>query len=130
MSTTKSLGPLDQVSLFCREPERSERFYGEVLGFPHLGTYGDLAFFDMHGVRLYLHRKDDAEWRPGSILYFGTDDIRSRAASLAEMGVTFAAEPHLVHRDEASGEETWMAFFEDPDGNTLALTSRVRPDRG
>lgn len=123
----EGLGPLDQVSLFCRDVERSTRFYGEVLGVPHLGTHGDLVFFDMRGVRLYLHRKDDAEWRPGSILYFGTDDIAGQAAALAEAGVTFTSEPHLVHRDGSSGVETWMAFFEDPDGNTLALSSRVVP---
>lgn len=120
-----TLGSLDQVSLFCRDVERSTSFYGDTLGLPHLGTYGDLVFFDMRGVRLYLHRKDDGEWRPGSILYFDTDDITGLAASLAAAGVTFTSEPHPVHRDAGTGVETWMAFFEDPDGNTLALSSRV-----
>ena len=124
MSAGIRIGPLDQVSLFCRDIERSERFYGGVLGLPALGTYGDLAFFDMGGVRLYLHRTEDTAWRPASVLYFDTSDIVEAAASLARAGVTFTAEPHLVHRDEVSGQETWMAFFEDPDGNTLALSSR------
>ena len=39
-----------------------------------------------------------------------------------------SAQPHVIHRDDAAGTEEWMAFFEDPDGNTLALMSRV-PDR-
>ena len=125
MTDTPSLGPLDQVSLFCRDVERSTRFYGETLGLPHLGTYGDLAFFDMRGVRLYLHRTDDTDWRPGSILYFDAVDIAELAASLTTAGVTFTSEPHLVHRDGETGVETWMAFFEDPDGNTLALSSRL-----
>ncbi len=128
MTHAPLLGSLDQVSLFCRDVERSTRFYGGTLGLPHLGTYGDLAFFDVHGVRLYLHRKDDAEWRPGSVLYFDTDDIAGAAASLAAVGVPFTSEPHLVHRDLRTGVETWMAFFEDPDGNTLALSSRVGGD--
>jgi catechol 2,3-dioxygenase-like lactoylglutathione lyase family enzyme len=116
---------LDQVSLFCRDVERSTRFYVDVLGFPHLGTYGDLAFFDMGGVRLYLHRKDDAEWQPGSYLYFLTEDIHRRTEELEAAGVAFSSAPHLIHREELTGEETWMAFFDDPDGNTLALSSRV-----
>lgn len=118
---------LDQVSLLCRDVERSTHFYVDVLGFRHLGTYGDLVFFDLGGVRLYLHRKDDGEWQPGSYLYFLTDDIRRRTAELEAAGVTFTSAPHLIHRDEATGEETWMAFFEDPDRNALALTSRVTP---
>lgn len=123
----RSSDRLDQVSLFCRDVERATRFYVDVLGFPHLGTYGDLAFFDMGGVRLYLHRKDDAEWQAGSYLYLLTDDIRRRTEELEAAGVTFTSAPHLVHRDGSTGEETWMAFFEDPDGNALALTSRVSP---
>jgi catechol 2,3-dioxygenase-like lactoylglutathione lyase family enzyme len=119
------LGPLDQVSLFCRDVERSTRFYGRVLGLPHLGTYGDLVFFDMNGVRLYLHRKDEAEWRPGSVLYFLTEDLEGQTSALERAGVRVSGRPHLIHREEATGEETWMAFFEDPDGNLLALTSRI-----
>lgn len=120
---------LDQVSLLCRDVERSTRFYVDVLGLPHLGTYGDLVFFDMGGVRLYLHRKQDEDWRPGSGLYFLTEDVHRRKDELERAGVTFTTAPHLIHRDEATGEETWMAFFEDPDGNVLALTSRVTPAR-
>ena len=70
-----SLGTIGQVSLSIRDVARAERFYGEVLGLPHVFTFGDLAFFDAGGVRIYLHRKDEAEWQPGSILYFVVDDI-------------------------------------------------------
>ena len=42
---------------------------------------------------------------------------------LAERGVEFRDEPHLVHRAESS--ELWMAFFSDPDGNNLALMADV-----
>ena len=118
---------LDQVSLLCRDVERSTRFYVDVLGLPHLGTYGDLVFFEMGGVRLYLHRTDDEGWRPGSGLYFVTEDVHRRKQELEAAGVTFTSAPHLIHRDQETGEETWMAFFEDPDGNVLALTQRVTP---
>ncbi len=130
MTTHTGIGPLDQVSMLSKDIEGSKRFYGDVLGFPHIGTYGDLVFFDMSGVRLFLRRVDEEEWRPGSILYFDTDDVLGRTESLKEIGVRFVAEPHLIHREESTGEETWMAFFEDPDGNVLALSSRVTPSEG
>ena len=45
--------------------------------------------------------------------------------SLTAAGVASMQEPRVIHRDEASGTEEWMAFFEDPDHNVLALMSRV-----
>jgi DNA-binding CsgD family transcriptional regulator len=67
-SAATRLGAIGQVSLSIRDVARAERFYGETLGLPHVFTFGDLAFFDAGGVRLYLHRKDEAEWRPSSVL--------------------------------------------------------------
>jgi DNA-binding CsgD family transcriptional regulator/predicted enzyme related to lactoylglutathione lyase len=120
-----SLGPIGQVSLSIRDVKRAERFYGETLGLPHHFTFGDLAFFDAGGVRLYLHRKDEADWRPGSIVYFLTDDIADAHRQLTGRGVRFTGAPHLIYTDDATGTEEWMAFFEDGEGNTLALMSRV-----
>jgi DNA-binding CsgD family transcriptional regulator/predicted enzyme related to lactoylglutathione lyase len=119
------LGPIGQVSLSIRDVSRAERFYGETLGLPHVFTFGDLAFFDAGGVRLYLHRKDEPEWQPGSILYFLCDDIADAHGRLTERGVHFTGAPHLIYTDDATGTEEWMAFFEDGEGNTLALMSRV-----
>lgn len=121
------LGPIGQVSLSIRDVARAERFYGQALGLPHLFTFGDLAFFDAGGVRLYLHRKDDADWRPSSVLYFGVEDIHAAQEGLVADGVQFTGAPHVIYTDEATGTEEWMTFFEDGEGNTLALMSRVSP---
>lgn len=125
MTTTTALGPLGQVSLFARDIARAESFCRDTLGLPHIFTFGELAFFDMGGVRLYLHGVPDADWRPGSILYFRVDDIDATVRALGAKGVTFVGQPHRIHRDEVTGAEEWMAFFEDPDRNQLALMSRV-----
>jgi DNA-binding CsgD family transcriptional regulator/predicted enzyme related to lactoylglutathione lyase len=122
-----NLGLIGQVSLSVRDTARAERFYGETLGLPHHFTFGDLAFFDAGGVRLYLHRKDEADWKPSSIVYFLCDDIAAAHRQLLERGVHFTGAPHRIYTDEATGTEEWMAFFEDGEGNTLALMSRVAP---
>jgi catechol 2,3-dioxygenase-like lactoylglutathione lyase family enzyme len=119
------LGPIGQVSLVVRDAARAEAFYRDVLGLRHLFTFGDLIFFDAAGVRIYLHRKDEADWQPGSILYFVCDDIAEAHAELTARGVHFTGSPHVVYSDDATGAEEWMAFFEDGEGNTLALMSRV-----
>ncbi len=125
-TTTTGLGSIGQVSLSIRDMERAERFYGEALGLPHLFTFGDLAFFDADGTRLYLHRKDEAEWRPGSVLYFDVADIHATQESLTGRGVHFTGAPHIIHTHD-DGTEEWMTFFDDGEGNTLALMSRVSP---
>jgi catechol 2,3-dioxygenase-like lactoylglutathione lyase family enzyme len=122
---SRPLGPLGQVSLWARDVATTERFYRDALGLPHIFTFGALAFFDMGGVRLYVHCVADADWKPSSVLYFRVDDIDATMKTLTAAGVPFVGQPHLIHRDEATGDEEWMAFFEDPDRNMLALMSKV-----
>jgi catechol 2,3-dioxygenase-like lactoylglutathione lyase family enzyme len=121
------LGALGQVSLHVRNVARAERFYGETLGLPHVFTFGDLAFFDMGGTRLYLHRKDEGEWQPGSILYFRVKDIRAAWDELGRRGLERTEEPHVIFVHPDSGIEEWMAFFADGEGNTLALLEQRAP---
>ena len=120
------LGRLGQIELKVRDVARAEAFYGTTLGLPHLFTFGDLAFFDLDGLRLYLQRSDESDWRPGSLLYFVTGDLHAAAATLADRGVTFGGPPHRIHTHD-DGTEEWMTFFEDDEGNTLALMSRIGP---
>jgi predicted enzyme related to lactoylglutathione lyase len=115
------LGSLGQVSLHVRDVARAEQFYGETLGLSHVFTFGDLAFFDLDGTRLYLNRKDNDEWQPGSILYLVVDDIEAAYAELGRRGVELTSEPRRIFVPEDTGLEEWMAFFADGEGNTLAL---------
>jgi catechol 2,3-dioxygenase-like lactoylglutathione lyase family enzyme len=127
MQTTGiSLGPLGQVSLYVRDIGRAEAFYRDTLGLPHIFTFGDLGFFDLGGVRLYVHAKPDDEWRPGSVLYFLVEDIASAYDVLGARGVKLTGAPHVIYTDDETGVEEWMAFFEDSEGNLLALMSRVQ----
>ena len=126
IGNTVSIRSIGQVSLLCRSVERTEAFYRDVLGVPHQFTFGDLAFFDVGGTRLYFRAVGEDEWRPGSIVYLRVDDIAGAHRQLIERGVAFKGAPHMIHR-HAFGIEEWMAFFDDPDGNTLALMAQVQP---
>lgn len=120
-----SMGPIGQIARQVRDIEASRRWYGEVLGLTHLYSFGDLAFFDCGGVRLFLSQSDkggDGE----SILYFCVDNIRRRHTELESAGVEFLNAPHLVHRHE-DGTEEWMAFFKDNEDRPLALMTQVTP---
>src|SRR4051794_5880782 len=95
MPSSLRLGPLGQVSLFAKDTARVEQFYRDTLGLPHVFTFGDLAFFDAGGVRIYVHTKPEKEWRPSSVLYFLVDDITSAHAELLSRGVKFTGAPHM-----------------------------------
>ena len=126
MAESAALGPIGQISRQVRDIDAAVKWYRDVLGLPHLFTFGTLAFFDCHGVRLFLSSDDKEIGEPGdSVLYFRTDDIEERFRELQGRGVSFRGAPHMIHRHE-SGVEEWMAFFEDPDGKILALMSQVK----
>jgi predicted enzyme related to lactoylglutathione lyase len=125
MAPSFQLGPLGQVSLLMTDVARAEAFYGTVLGLRHVFTFGDLAFFWADDTRIYLQRVPAGEWKPGSCLYFLVDDIDVAFRELSGRGVKFAGAPHMIYRDDATGDEEWMAFFEDSEGNLLAVMARV-----
>jgi catechol 2,3-dioxygenase-like lactoylglutathione lyase family enzyme/DNA-binding CsgD family transcriptional regulator len=121
------LGALAQVSQPVSDIERSVAWYGGRLGLPHLFTFGNLAFFDCGGTRLFLSGEPGSPRPPSAtILYFRVADIAAAHHELGERGVTFEGAPHRVHR-HPDGTEEWMAVFRDPDGNLLALMSQVAP---
>jgi methylmalonyl-CoA/ethylmalonyl-CoA epimerase len=111
----------------ARDVARAVSFYRDTLGLTLLfEAPPQMAFFDCGGIRLMVSVPTEPEFdHPGSILYFRVDDIQSVHATYRERGVTFRSEPHLVAR--MPDHELWMAFFQDSEGNTLALMSEVRP---
>lgn len=122
-------GRLRQVAVPVDDVERAVGFYRDVLGLRHVATYGDLAFFDLDGVRLLLERSESSERSGAHVLYLDVDDIDASHAALRERGVAFVDEPHLIFADQAgtfgpAGEEEWMAFLHDTEGNLLALATR------
>ncbi len=109
----------------ARDVARATAFYRDTLGLPFLFSGGPMSFFDCGGVRLMLGPASGPEYdHPGSILYFRVGDIHAMHDALTARGVSFRAAPHLVAR--MPDHELWMAFFDDTEGNTLALMSEVR----
>lgn len=121
MNTT--LGPIGQIARTVKDIRSAERFYKEVVGLPHLYTYGNLAFFDCGGVRLFLSEGDGEDG--ASILYFRVADIHAGVNGLAERGAEITHAPHMIHK-HADGTEEWMAFFKDDEGRPLAIMAQAK----
>jgi DNA-binding CsgD family transcriptional regulator/catechol 2,3-dioxygenase-like lactoylglutathione lyase family enzyme len=114
------LGEIGQIARPCSDIGKAVEFYRDVLRLPHLYTFGDLAFFDCGGTRLFLSVGEGE----ASTLYFRVDDINAAYDELRDRGVVFENAPHLIHKHD-NGVEEWMAFFPDPDGQLLAIMAQV-----
>jgi len=115
---------LGQVARTTRDCAAARGWYRDVLGLPELYSFGNLAFFDLGGVRLML-AEEGGEGAAESLLYLRVPDIHAGRAELESRGVAFTHAPHLIHRHE-DGTEEWMAFFADNEGRPLALMTQVR----
>lgn len=113
-----NLGQIGQIALPVSDVDRAEAFYEKVIGLRRLFRAGDLTFFDCAGVRLLLEKAEEVTGSPGC-LYFRCADIALSVAELETRGAAFTGAPHLIAAMD--DHDLWMAFFQDPDGHTLAL---------
>lgn len=125
MNAAVTIGPIGQIARKVADIAAAIAWYRDVLRLPHLYTFGDIAFFDCGGTRLFLSASKEAD-DGQSILYFTVPDIEAAHAGLTDRGVAFIDAPHLIHRHQ-DGTEEWMAFFGDNEGRPLAIMSQVRP---
>jgi len=119
-----ALGSIGQIARHVANIEAARAWYGDVLGLPHLYSFGNMAFFDCGGVRLFLSADHGSNPRD-SLIYFRVDDIREAHDALATRGVDFIHAPHMIHRHD-DGTEEWMAFFNDNEGRPLSIMSQVK----
>ena len=120
-----------QIAQHVNDLEESIAFYRDVVGLRFIAKFDPpgLAFFDLHNARLLLEVN-----APSALLYLLVDDIAATRADLANRGVEFEDEPHVIFRDDAgtfgvAGTEEWMTFFRDPAGNLVGLVERRPPDQ-
>jgi predicted enzyme related to lactoylglutathione lyase len=113
---------IGQIAVSVEVLDRAVAFYRDVLELPLLFQINGLAFFDVNGTRLMLSKPEGASTHsPSSIFYFVVDDLQKTYSTLKQREVRFLDKPHLIAK--MNGTETWMAFFHDSEGNTLALMS-------
>ena len=125
-TTNESYMMLGQLARTTKKFDESRAWYRDTLGLPELYCFGNLAFFDLGGVRMML-TEEEGDLACESILYLRVPDIHASKAELESRGVKFINAPHLIHRHE-DGTEEWMAAFEDNEGRPLQLMMQVRAE--
>jgi len=71
-------------------------------------------------VHLLLEKaRNGSLLRRGGCVYFRCADIALTVTELERRGVGLTHQPHLIAKMD--DHDLWMAFFDDPDGHTLAV---------
>jgi len=115
-----NISQIGQIALPVLDVDRAEAFYEKVLRLRKLYRFGNLTFFDCAGVRLLLEKTIHPETVTHTgCIYFRCADIALAVDELKKRGLSFDSTPHLIAKMD--DHDLWMAFFQDPDGLTLAL---------
>lgn len=114
-----ALGPIMQILVPVADVEKAAAFYEDVLSLPLLFRFPGNAFFDAHGVRLYLAQPSEPGYTGPATLYFRVDDVSSTFERLVARGAAVREAPEITHRD--ASYDLWLAFVSDLDGNNIGL---------
>jgi catechol 2,3-dioxygenase-like lactoylglutathione lyase family enzyme len=108
-----------------RDPVRAKHFYRDTLGL-HLISEDEFALvFDASGTMLRVTRVQELAAAKYTVLGWRVHDIVSTVRQLQKMHVTLERYPGM-QQDELgiwnSPSGAKVAWFKDPDGNTLSIT--------
>ena len=108
-----------------KEPERAKNFYSEVLGLRLMGDTPFALEYDAGGTMLRVSKVEKMTPAPYTVLGWRVTSIRKVVADLERKGVKFERYKGLPQDDlgiwtSPGGHQ--VAWFKDPDGNTLSLT--------
>ena len=123
MTDASLIAGVDFVTLWTKDFEAADSFYGTTLGLPCIDRYDRAPGAEYQAGDLTLQVLDAAaigrEFRTNGPLAFRVDDVAAARAELESRGVEFihAFDSGVCHN----------AFFQDPDGNVLLLHHRYAP---
>ena len=109
-----------------RDPAQARAFYRDTLGLRLVSEELPFALvFDLHGIMLRVTVVKDLKPAGYTILGWQVPDIAAGAIALHEAGVRFERYPGM-DQDESgiwtSPGGAKVAWFKDPDGNTLSIS--------
>lgn len=108
------------------DPDRAKKFYRDTLGLPLVSEEMPFALvFDAHGTMLRLKIVGKVVPAGYTVLGWQVPNIVAAAKALSEAGVQFERYPGM-QQDElgiwSSPGGDSVAWFKDPDGNTLSIS--------
>ncbi len=111
------------------DPERAKKFYRDTLGLPLVSEELPFALvFDAHGTMLRVSIVQEVVPARYTVLGWQAADIVAAVRALSEAGVRFERYAGM-EQDElgiwTSPGGAQVAWFKDPDGNTLSISRHL-----
>jgi catechol 2,3-dioxygenase-like lactoylglutathione lyase family enzyme len=104
---------------------RARRFYEDILGLRLLSEDDFALTFDSNGTTLRVQKVGQHTPLPFTSLGWEVADITAAVDQLRERGVSFGRYPGMDQDERGiwhAPNGTRVAWFQDPDGNTLAVS--------
>ena len=104
---------------------RARAFYRDTLGLLVLSEDSFALVFDCHGTQLRVSLVEQIAPAPYTVMGWKVADIEPLVERLSARGVRFNRYPFMPQDGPAiwtSPDGSKVAWFSDPDGNTLSLT--------
>lgn len=109
----------------CVEEDEALGFYRDVLGLTFVADTPFALVFDVGGTELRIQKTRDLEPARHTVLGWQVDNIEADVDRLSEAGVSFAIYEGMPQDERGiwtTPDGAKIAWFKDPDGNTLSLT--------
>ena len=110
--------------------EETRVFYSEVLGLRLMQDTPFALVFDANGTMLRIQKVEMLTTAGYTVLGWQVGDIHEAVERLRKRGILFDRYPGLLQDEQGiwtTAEGNKIAWFSDPDGNTLSLTE-IRRD--
>lgn len=107
-----------------RDLSRARTFYESVLGLRVLEANEFAVVYDANGTQLRVTQVNELEIAPFTVLGWRVENIAERLAALRSVGVPATRYDGMRQDDDGvwiAPSGTRVAWFTDPDGNTLSL---------
>jgi catechol 2,3-dioxygenase-like lactoylglutathione lyase family enzyme len=119
------LSGVDFITVPTKDYDSAAKFYGETLGLPFGKRWGDMPAgeFETGNLTIAVMQSDafGIDVRANShFLELHVDDFEAARKELESRGIEFKGET-------LDSGVCYQAFFEDPDGNALAIHHRYAP---
>jgi predicted enzyme related to lactoylglutathione lyase len=113
------------------DPTRAKPFYAKTLGLRLVSEDGFALTFDAGGTMLRVAIVQTLQPAGYTVLGWIVPDIAKAVRGLMKRGVVFQRYEGMMQQDDlgiwSSPSGARVAWFTDPDGNTLSLTELKRP---
>ena len=107
------------------QPEQARVFYSEVLGLPLMEDTPFALVFDANGTMLRIQKVQTFTPAGHTVLGWHVVDVHEAVETLLKQGIIFDRYPDLPQDEQGiwtTPDGHKIAWFTDPDGNTLSIT--------